>query len=314
MYKNNGHNTEFNKFLNRKIYYNEKSKKILYNFMISNNHSKGKKMHIVEKIINIYLWKYNELSIKMKTAYFSKISERSPNNDSHSIDYVLLNKIYVELCHSHNIPENILNQERGNNRVKSIQKYIDLRFPVSCYLDIGCFDGHITKAIGNLFKLNKEQIHGTDIESPNSCIVNKSEFNFTIYDGIKLPYDDNYFDLITCLMVLHHIPEENLSSILAEINRVMKPGGVLILREHDVKDNDQVELLNVMHDFYDYVWTDNPIEKKEQWDTNYKDNIEWTNLLKTNKFSLRDTPKLYVGDKNPYATYMCSYIKDSDKN
>ena len=89
-------------------------------------------------------------------------------------------------------------------------------------------------------------------------------------------------------MVLHHIPEENLSSILAEINRVMKPGGVLILREHDVKDNDQVDLLNVMHSFYDYVWTNKPIEKKDQWDTNYKDNIEWTNLLKNNKFILRD--------------------------
>ena len=136
MYKNNGHNTEFNNFLNRKIYYNEKSKKILYNFMISNNHSKSKKMHIVEKIINIYLWKYNELSIKMKTAYFSKISDgQSPKNDSHSIDYVLLNKIYVELCHLHNIPENILNQERGNNRVKSIQKYIDLQ--ISSFLLFG---------------------------------------------------------------------------------------------------------------------------------------------------------------------------------
>lgn len=303
MNKNNGYNIEFNNFLNRKIYYNEESKKAIYNFIISNNDLKYKR-HIVEKIIDTYLWKYKDLSIKMKNEYFSRIS------DMHHIDYVLLNEIYIKLCNLYSVSKNISYQERGDNRVRSIQKYIDLQFQVSRYLDIGCFDGYITNAIGNHFKLNNDQIYGVDIKPYNSCIKNEVKLNFTIYDGIKLSYDDNYFDLITCLMVLHHIPEENLSSLLSEISRVMKPGGVLILREHNVINDNQIELLNIMHDFYDYVWTDKPIEKKDQWDTNYKDNVEWTNLLKSNKFRLRDAPKIYIGDKNPYAIYMCSYTKE----
>lgn len=303
MNKNNGYNIEFNDFLNRKIYYNEESKKVLHNYIISNNESKYKR-HIVEKIIDTYLWKYKDLSIKMKNEYYSKVS------GMYHIDYVLLNNIYIKLCNLYKIPKNISYQERGDNRVKSIQKYIDLRFPVSCYLDIGCFDGYITNAIGNLFNLNNNQIHGTDIKPHNSRIQNTIKLNFTIYNGIKLLYDDNYFDLITCLMVLHHIPEENLSSLLSEISRVMKPGGVLILREHNVTNDKQVELLNTMHDFYDYVWTDKPIKKEDQWDTNYKDNIKWTNLLKSNKFKIRDAPNIYIGDKNPYAIYMCSYTKE----
>ena len=45
----------------------------------------------------------------------------------------------------------------------------------------------------------------------------------------------------------------------------MKHNGVLILREHDVIELDQVKKLNYMHNFYDYVWADIPIESHEQW-------------------------------------------------
>ena len=37
------------------------------------------------------------------------------------------------------------------------------------------------------------------------------------------------FDLITCLGVLHHIP--NVSTVLTELRRSLKPGGYLLLRE-----------------------------------------------------------------------------------
>lgn len=40
---------------------------------------------------------------------------------------------------------------------------------------------------------------------------------------------DATVDIATCLGVIHHIP--NVSHVLAEINRVLRPGGVLVLRE-----------------------------------------------------------------------------------
>ena len=45
----------------------------------------------------------------------------------------------------------------------------------------------------------------------------------------ELPYPDNYFDLVTCSGTIHHTP--NVSFILSELHRVMKPGGYLLLRE-----------------------------------------------------------------------------------
>jgi SAM-dependent methyltransferase len=42
-------------------------------------------------------------------------------------------------------------------------------------------------------------------------------------------FPDNQFDLIVCFSVLHHIP--NVSKVLSEIYRVLKPGGYVLVRE-----------------------------------------------------------------------------------
>ncbi len=47
-------------------------------------------------------------------------------------------------------------------------------------------------------------------------------------DG-RLPFENNSFDLITCFGTLHHIP--NVSLVLGELIRVLKPDGNLLLRE-----------------------------------------------------------------------------------
>lgn len=47
-------------------------------------------------------------------------------------------------------------------------------------------------------------------------------------DG-AIPLADRTFDLITCLGVLHHIP--NVSFVVRELARTLKPGGWMVLRE-----------------------------------------------------------------------------------
>ena len=45
----------------------------------------------------------------------------------------------------------------------------------------------------------------------------------------KIEFPDNHFDLVTTFGTLHHIP--NISYVLAELHRVTKPGGYILLRE-----------------------------------------------------------------------------------
>jgi SAM-dependent methyltransferase len=51
-----------------------------------------------------------------------------------------------------------------------------------------------------------------------------------------LPFEENTFDLITCFGALHHIP--NVSTIINELNRVLKPNAHLLLREPIVSMGD----------------------------------------------------------------------------
>lgn len=47
------------------------------------------------------------------------------------------------------------------------------------------------------------------------------------YDGKRLPFEDASFDSLLCNQVLEHTPEPG--SLMAEMARVLKPGGVLLL-------------------------------------------------------------------------------------
>lgn len=54
-------------------------------------------------------------------------------------------------------------------------------------------------------------------------------------DG-SIPFPDNTFDLITCLSVLHHIP--NVSAVMRELYRCTAAGGFVLLREPTISMGD----------------------------------------------------------------------------
>lgn len=85
-------------------------------------------------------------------------------------------------------------------------------------LDIGCG----TKPYEKLFNVSKYV--GLDIES--SINENRSKAD-DFYDGNKFPYADSAFDVALCNQVLEHVFNPNV--FLSEINRVLKPGGRLIM-------------------------------------------------------------------------------------
>ncbi len=51
-----------------------------------------------------------------------------------------------------------------------------------------------------------------------------------------LPFADRSFDVVVCFSVLHHIP--NVSTVVAEMSRVARPGGYVLLREPTVSMGD----------------------------------------------------------------------------
>jgi SAM-dependent methyltransferase len=69
-------------------------------------------------------------------------------------------------------------------------------------------------------------------------------------DGARLPLADASVGLVWCLHVLHHLPQPERA--LAEVRRVMRPGGVLVLAE-SVEDNPLLRLGRRLHASWDGV-------------------------------------------------------------
>lgn len=93
-------------------------------------------------------------------------------------------------------------------------------------LGIGSADGQEFK----LFASKIEKIY--IIENASYPVIDelrgKTEFLKANYTG-KLPFKDNYFDLIICYSSLHHIA--NVSFMFKEFQRILKPSGHLFVRE-----------------------------------------------------------------------------------
>lgn len=56
---------------------------------------------------------------------------------------------------------------------------------------------------------------------------------FRHFDGAHIPYPDGTFDAALASCVFHHIPHAEHVELLREIRRVLAPGGILTLFEHN---------------------------------------------------------------------------------
>lgn len=94
--------------------------------------------------------------------------------------------------------------------------------------DLGCGNGRLIE----LFRSKNIEYVGIDNSEKLIEIARQKypEINFQTFDGLKIPFPDNYFDKIFCIAVLHHIPGNQLrQEFLRESRRVLKPGGKMIL-------------------------------------------------------------------------------------
>jgi SAM-dependent methyltransferase len=86
-------------------------------------------------------------------------------------------------------------------------------------LDFGCG----SKPYRNLF--NVDEYIGIDFE--NEGHSHENEQIDVYYDGLNIPFPDNSFDSILCSEVFEHL--FNLEHTLKELNRVLKPGGHILI-------------------------------------------------------------------------------------
>ncbi|MDD5738891.1 MAG: methyltransferase domain-containing protein [Candidatus Pacebacteria bacterium] len=105
-------------------------------------------------------------------------------------------------------------------------------------LDLGCGNGRYVDFI----KKNKGQYYGLD-NSEQLIKIAKQKYpqeDFQVGDALGLPFEDNFFDKIYSIAVLHHIPSKEFRlEFLQESKRVLKNGGIFVLTVWKPKDKQE---------------------------------------------------------------------------
>ena len=98
-------------------------------------------------------------------------------------------------------------------------------------LDVGCGAGAIHRELAPRFG----ELHGVDVSTGllDVARANNQDVAYQAYDGAVLPFESNTFDLSFAICVLHHVPPEGWASFTAEMARVVRPGGLVAVVEHN---------------------------------------------------------------------------------
>jgi SAM-dependent methyltransferase len=94
-------------------------------------------------------------------------------------------------------------------------------------LDIGC--GDCRRLRYRSYYRNDFVNYGIDIHEDTRCSNYLSKFYNLDVTREKLPFEEEYFDLVVVSHVIEHLPEDGFLFSLKEIKRVLKQGGYLYI-------------------------------------------------------------------------------------
>lgn len=99
--------------------------------------------------------------------------------------------------------------------------------------------------------------------------------------GAAIP--DASVDLVSNLIGFHHCPDEALEPFVDSFRRVLRPGGRLLLREHDVVDDASRDIVTLAHDVFnagvELTWEENVGQFRH-----FRSVQAWTELLARHGF------------------------------
>lgn len=152
----------------------------------------------------------------------------------------------------------------------------------SVIIDIGCSSGYMLEDIIKNFTFLKN-IFGADFFSAGliHCHKRLPEIPLFQLDILNCQFEDNIFDIITCLNVLEHIDDDLLA--LKNIHRILKPGGTVVIT---------VPMGANLYDLYDEVH----LHKRRYTIKELKDKINNAGfkIIKLNFFGFFIYPAFYI--------------------
>lgn len=224
-----------------------------------------------------------------------------------------------------------INLEKDPNRqefiVDKICNFINSKTQIelndqTVIVDIGGGNGNVLSGINS--KLGGPKENFICVESTNW--VEQYEFNndnitYKFWNNNQIDIPDNTCDILLCMVSLHHMTTETIMNTFNEIKRILKPSGLLLIKEHDA-DPTSIKLIEWEHHLYhilDCAYNKertNAIEYLEKCVHNFNSKSFWNSVLVSTygfKMFIRgnrflDGPYVENDSKNPTKLYWDVYV------
>ena len=118
---------------------------------------------------------------------------------------------------------------------------------------------------------------------------------------------DESLDLVTCYIGLHHCPPEKLDAFVASIARVLRPGGTLVLRDHDVTSPAMDSFVALAHTVFN-AGLGVPWEVNKQERRHFAPIAAWVGRLRAAGF--RDAGQRLLQAHDPSDNTLMAFVKD----
>ncbi|MGM4961862.1 class I SAM-dependent methyltransferase [Tardiphaga sp. 1201_B9_N1_1] len=98
-------------------------------------------------------------------------------------------------------------------------------------LDVGCGVGSFHPLLRGMVG----QLSGIDVSSASiaQAQVDNPDVDYRAFDGSVFSFADASFDLVTTICVMHHVPPVEWAGFMREMRRVVRPGGLVCVIEHN---------------------------------------------------------------------------------
>lgn len=161
------------------------------------------------------------------------------------------------------------------------------------YLEIGT-TGRYVRPIGARVPIEGDVFLVNHIE-PGTGPIDVLERGQLEKIGTFMPLDDyaridlppKSVDLVTNFIGFHHAPLDRLHDFIDSIHAALRPGGRLVLRDHDVDGETMDAMVALAHDVFNIgvytSWEDNAKELRH-----FRSKEEWTEILKKAGFERDD--------------------------
>jgi Methyltransferase domain len=160
-------------------------------------------------------------------------------------------------------------------------------------------------------------IHITNDIEPNNSVADIFErgqlrklghfFNLNNYQPIsQSQIEDESIDLVTCHIGLHHCPHELLEGYIKSLKRILRKGGLFIMRDHDVKTEKMATFVSLVHSVFNLglnvTWETDSSEFKS-----FKSIEEWSKIICGYGFT--DSGERILQDKDPSDNTLIAFTK-----